>query len=68
MDNTVEERFVELETKIAYMDDFIAKLQDEVVSQQKIIEVLRAENKILSGKIQDLSENIYIPNRKPPHY
>ncbi len=68
MDNTVEERFVELETKIAYMDDFISKLQDEVVSQQKIIEVLRAENKILSGKIQDLSENIYIPNRKPPHY
>ena len=68
MDNMVEERFVELETKIAYMDDFISKLQDEVVSQQKIIEVLRAENKILSGKIQDLSENIYIPNRKPPHY
>ena len=68
MDNTVEERFVELETKIAYMDDFISKLQDEVVSQQKVIEVLRAENKILSGKIQDLSENIYIPNRKPPHY
>ncbi len=54
MDNTVEERFVELETKIAYMDDFISKLQDEVVSQQKIIEVLRAENKILSGKIQAL--------------
>ena len=68
MDNTVEERFVELETKIAYMDDFISKLQDEVVSQQKVIEVLRAENKFLSGKIQDLSENIYIPNRKPPHY
>ena len=50
------------------MDDFIEKLQNEVVKQGKLIEILREENKILSGRIQDLSENIEIPNRKPPHY
>lgn len=68
MESEFENRFFTLETKIAYMDDFIQKLQTEVVEQQKLIEVLREENKILSSRILDLSENIDIPNRKPPHY
>ena len=63
-----EKRFIALETKIAFMDDFINKLQNEVVEQQKLIEILREENKILSSRIMDLPENIEIPNRKPPHY
>ena len=53
-----ENRFIALETKIAFMDDFINKLQNEVVEQQKLIEILREENKILSSRIMDLSENI----------
>ena len=52
-----EKRFIALETKIAFMDDFINKLQNEVVEQQKLIEILREENKILSSRIMDLSEN-----------
>ena len=68
MDLETENRFFTLETKIAYMDDFIQKLQTEVVEQQKLLEILRQENKILSSRILDLSENIDIPNRKPPHY
>ena len=68
MNEELEEHFIALETKIAYMDDFIEKLQNEVVKQGKLIEILREENKILSGRIQDLSENIEIPIRKPPHY
>ncbi len=68
MESELENRFFALETKIAYMDDFIQQLQTEVVEQQKLIEVLREENKILSSRILDLSENIDIPNRKPPHY
>ena len=68
MEKETEERFIALETKIAYMDDFIGKLQEETVENQRLIQILREENKILSGKIQDLSENLEIPNRKPPHY
>ena len=68
MEKESEERFIALETKIAYMDDFINKLQEEVVTHQKAIEILREENKILSGRIADLSENVDIPNRRPPHY
>lgn len=65
---TTEERFVALETKIAYMEDFIAKLQEEAVSNARQIEVLREENKILVGRYQELAENLDIPSRRPPHY
>lgn len=68
MDKDTENRFIELETKIAYMDDFINQLQSEVVNQGKQIELLREENRILSNRIKDLSENEEIPNRRPPHY
>jgi len=68
MDKETEERFIALEMKIAYMDDFINKLQSETVENQKTIQILREENQILSSRIQDLSENLEIPNRKPPHY
>lgn len=68
MDSEIENKFIDLETKIAYMDDFISKLQEVAVENQRTIEILREENRILSGRIQDLSENLEIPNRKPPHY
>ena len=68
MDKENEERFSAIETKIAYMDDFIQKLQEEAVEAAKQITILREENKILSSRIRDLSENLEIPNRKPPHY
>ena len=68
VEKETEERFIALETKIAYMDDFISKLQEEAVENQKMIQLLREENQILAGRIQDLSENLEIPNRKPPHY
>lgn len=68
MDKETEEKFIALETKIAFLEDFVAKMQEETVENQKLILVLRKENQILSGKIQDLSENLEIPNRKPPHY
>ncbi len=68
MDNETEKRLVAIETKLAYMEDFIQKLQEVAVENQRTIEILRQENQILSGRIQDLSENLEIPNRKPPHY
>ena len=68
MEKETEERFIALETKIAFMDDFITKLQEEAVENQKLIQFLREENQILAGRIQDLSENLEIPNRRPPHY
>lgn len=68
LNEQTENRFMAVETKLAYLEDFVNKMQEEVVSQQKTIENLRIENKILSGRIQDISDNLEIPNSKPPHY
>ncbi|HBB14713.1 MAG TPA: SlyX protein [Treponema sp.] len=64
------ERLDRLEIKLSYMEDFIQQLQDVVTTHTQTIEVLRKENKILSGKIRDMSDQLQgeIPNRKPPHY
>lgn len=70
MDKETEERIIALETKLAYMEDFINQLQEVSVEQGKTIELLRTENKMMSQKIRDLSDAIEgdVPNRKPPHY
>lgn len=64
------ERLDKLEIKLSYMEDFVQQLQDVVTSHTQTIEVLRKENKILSGKIRDMADQLQgeIPNRKPPHY
>ena len=64
------ERLDRLEIKLSYMEDFVQQLQDVVTTHTQTIEVLRKENKILSGKIRDMSDQLQgeIPNRKPPHY
>ncbi len=66
--NETEERLIAMETKIAYMDDFIVKLQEQAVENTKTIELLREEIKILSSRIKELGDSEDIPNRRPPHY
>ncbi|MBR5668494.1 MAG: SlyX family protein [Spirochaetales bacterium] len=70
MDKETEEHIIALETKLAYMEDFVNQLQEVSVEQGKTIELLRTENKMMSQKIRDLSDALEgdIPNRKPPHY
>lgn len=68
MDKETEERFIALETKLAYMEDFVNKIQEVAVEQAKQIDILRTENQILAGRCAELAENLEIPNRKPPHY
>jgi len=69
MEKEVEKRIIELETKLAYMQNFIDEIQAVTVEHTETIEKLRKENQILSGRLHDLIDNMEeIPNRKPPHY
>ena len=64
-----ELRFEDIEIKLAYLEDFVKQLQGVAVEQGKTIDLLREENKLLSGKLNELLDNMEdIPNRKPPHY
>ena len=70
MEHDAEERIIVLETKLAYMEDFINQLQAVTVEHTETIELLRKENRLLSQKVRDMAEQLEgdIPNRKPPHY
>ena len=68
MEMLTEERFVALETKLAYLEDFVAQVQEQVVAQAQQLEILREENKILAGRYEELAESLDVPNRRPPHY
>lgn len=63
-----ESRFVALETKLSYLEDFVAQLQEQVVAQTWQLEILREANKRLAGRYEELAASIDIPNRRPPHY
>jgi SlyX protein len=60
-----EKRFIDLEMKLAYLEDFMNQLQEVAVEQAKTIEILKKENRIISGKLQEVSDSmeLEIPNR-----
>lgn len=71
MDNIeIEKKFIDLETKIAFMEDFINQIQKVAVEQAETIDILKKENKLISDKIREMSDSLDgdIPNRRPPHY
>ena len=70
MDKELQDEIIKLETKLAYMEDFLNQLQEVTVEHTNLIEKLEKENKILSQKVCDMAEQPEgdIPNRKPPHY
>ena len=66
----MEDRITALEIKIAYLEDFLNKLQAIAVEQGEIVDTLKAENRVLKSKIKEILDNQEqdIPNRRPPHY
>lgn len=70
MDSEVQEKIIALETKLAYMEDFVNQLQAVSVEHTETIELLRKENKLLAQKVRDMSDLLEgdVPNRRPPHY
>ena len=70
MEKETEERIVQLETKLAYLEDFLNQLQGVAVENSRTIEKLHEENKLMAQKLRDLSDHmeVDIPNRRPPHY
>lgn len=63
------EDIVRIETKIAYLEDFMNKLQAIVVEHTETIDRLKNENKALRAKLGEISDTVQdIPNVRPPHY
>lgn len=66
----LENRLIELETKVLFQERTIEELHESLYEQQKII--LAQEKKLELFKKEVLSglagENEIRPNEKPPHY
>ncbi|MDR2901046.1 MAG: SlyX family protein [Treponema sp.] len=68
-DSYIEDRFQTIENKLMFQEDFLLRLQDEVVSRNAVTDKLNAEYKALKEKLLQVAADIEeIPNRKPPHY
>jgi SlyX protein len=68
--NELDSRLTQVEIKLAYLEDFLNKLQNIAVEQGNYIDALVKESKTLHNKVQEIVENQEgdIPNIRPPHY
>ena len=66
----IEERLVNIETKITYQEDLIEELNKTVYQQQKKLERLEAMCQSLAGQIESLEAagEGKLANERPPHY
>ncbi|MDC7244579.1 MAG: SlyX family protein [Sphaerochaetaceae bacterium] len=65
----MDDRLIEIETKLAYLEDMVTTLNDLVAEQQKHIDQLEIKKALLEEQIEILLENQEdIPQRRPPHY
>jgi SlyX protein len=67
-----EKKIVELEEKIAHLQNTLDDLNMVVFRQGKLIDKLNLETKELKTKLQDFnsdhSDQIVVNDDKPPHY
>lgn len=67
----MEDRLIELETRLAFQDHVVQELNDVVVRQQREIEGLRRDIEILRNQMKTLAPSL-VENRAdeapPPHY
>ena len=67
----IEERITELESRVAFQDDTIQKLNDVIVEQQQRIDQLSTQMGVLQEQIQSLVPELIADESQetpPPHY
>lgn len=65
-----EQRFIDIETKIAHQEFLLEELNQVLYQQQKTIDALETTLKTLTKRLEGLGDGDSIrgPNEKPPHY
>jgi SlyX protein len=65
----LDRRLEKIETKLAFLEDFLTRLQDETVARNAVLERLSAENSAIKARLLQISGELgEIPERRPPHY
>lgn len=69
MTDNIEQRLIEVETKMAYQEHSLNELSDLVYQQQQSIDKLSASLNVMLQKLQNPSAEISDEqHEKPPHY
>ena len=66
-----ENRLIDIETKIAFQENIIKDLSDTVYDQQREIERMKKQLKLLTDQIREssmISPGFNLKDEKPPHY
>ncbi len=65
-----ESRLIDIETKLAYQEDTLLKLNDIVCEQQQQIHKLEATNRLLIERFKEITSTDQEQNsdQPPPHY
>lgn len=64
-----EDRLIQIETKIAYHEDLIQSLNDEIVTQQRRIHSLEERFRQLLDRVAAAGPSVAIEvDERPPHY
>ena len=66
-----EERFIDLETRLAYQDQLLGELNDVVTAQQARIMQLEDLCKVLAQRVRSAGEDMTESDpadERPPHY
>lgn len=66
----LEQRVVDLETRLAFQDDTIAALNDVVVEQQRVIEWMQLQIRELARRQEEGANQFGLAEGEapPPHY
>ena len=67
----MEQKLTELETRITFQDQELQTLNEVIISQQKQIDQLVDQIKLLQDKMQDMNPSLLVPvseETPPPHY
>lgn len=63
----IDEKVISLETKIAYLENYVSELNQVVIDQDKMIKTITAEIEIMKKQAEEKKEKLP-ENEKPPHY
>lgn len=64
-----EERFVDIEIKLAHQEDLVESLNQRIYEQQKQIDQLEAVLAALAERVRNNAQSGQTPlNERPPHY
>lgn len=66
---SMENRLINVETKLAYLEDMMLTLNELLITQGKAIQVLQSHKEQVESKLTELADmNSDVPQRRPPHY